>query len=80
MLAEVEHNRWMTERLMIGYRPATVEERALITADPERKKSFKKRLVHVDICRYEELLPDAQGNDVREYDRILVDALPMIVT
>lgn len=80
MLSRIEHNRWCVEELLMGYRPATPEEREAIEKDPKLKKDFRSRLVHVDLCRYEDLLPDAQGHPAADYDRIIVESLPIIVS
>jgi len=79
ILSQVEHNRWVVEELMMGYRPATQAEHDQVMQNPELKKELRNRFVHVDLCRYNHLLKDAQGNDVREYDRILIRCLPLIL-
>ncbi|MDD3194892.1 MAG: hypothetical protein PHU68_03730 [Paludibacter sp.] len=80
ILSQVEHNRWIMEELIMGYRPATQQEREAIHADPSLKKAFRNRFVHVDLCHYNDLLKDANGVDVREYDRILIRRIPMIIS
>ena len=78
-LSRIEHNRWCVEELLMGYRPATEEERAAVAADPVLKRDFRNRLVHVDLCRFEDLLVDAQGHPAADYDRIIVESLPLII-
>ena len=79
-LSRIEHNRWCVEELLMGYRPATAEERACIAAEPALKRDFRNRLIHVDLCRYEDLLEDAQGHPAADYDRIIVESIPLIIS
>ncbi len=62
LLSKAEHNRWLTERLTLGYRPLTEEEMSFflnLKDDKKRKirKEFLKRKqrAHLDICSYEML-------------------------
>jgi hypothetical protein len=72
LLAEVEHNRWNIEKLLMGYRPVTAEERE--TKNKEELKKLKNQyFAHTDICAYSRL-PESQ----KEIDRILSKALPLI--
>lgn len=67
MTARVEHNRWNVERLLMGYRPATVAERERAQSDNQYSKTLKnKRFVHINIAPYE-----AIPEDIRAIDRIL---------
>ena len=51
-----------------------------IMADSIRKSVFKtERLVHLDLCSYDDLLPDANGIDVRDYDKAIVKIIPLIL-
>lgn len=74
----VEHNRWVTENLLGGYRPPTISERQEMELDRSKKSTFKKMLVHLDLCAFDDLLPDEYGADVREYDKAMVDSIPLI--
>lgn len=94
-LTAVEHNRWVTERLLQGNRPCTDEERAEIEEDMRRrltdseyrgkhpvslKKKYKlERGAHFDLCSFDELGVDESGLPVTRYDRDLVAAIPLIV-
>ena len=79
ILSQVEHNRWVVEELIMGYRPATETERHAISLDPTLKKQYRSSFIHVDLCGYKDLLKDEKGNDVREYDRILIRKIPLII-
>lgn len=41
VLAEVEHNRWNVEKLLMGFRPTTDEEHKLVKADAKKRKSIR---------------------------------------
>ena len=55
VLAQVEHNRWMAEKLLMGFRPTTAAEHRQILADPKLKKTLKNRFIHDDIRPFDEL-------------------------
>lgn len=94
-LTEVEHNRWVVERLIQGCRPCTGKERREIEedlasrlADPgyaadnpvSLKKRYKtERNAHFDICAFSDLGVDETGLSVVRYDRDLTAAIPLIV-
>jgi type I site-specific restriction endonuclease len=72
ILAQVEHNRWNIEKLLMGYRPLTAEERE--TKNKKELKDLKDQyFAHPDICAYNSL-PESQ----KDIDRILSKALPLI--
>jgi hypothetical protein len=73
--ARVEHNRWVAEKLIFGFRAPTPEDTEKISKG-KRKEAYKERLIHNDIRDYEELVKDDNGADVKEYDRNIVCALP----
>ena len=93
-ISAVEHNRWSTERLILGFRPPTDTEReeirrnieAFITAKttgkemPEQdlKNLYKKKKIHYDLCSYRELSEDKTGQNVRLYDYDLTACIPLI--
>ncbi len=64
-LVLAEHNRWMTERLIMGYRPLTSEEwngmRQKIAENPlfdymsEKQRLKTKSRAHLDICSNDQL-------------------------
>lgn len=75
-LAVVEHNRWNVEKLMMGYRAATPEERRLIAEDLAKgsialKTQYKQRFVHCDIVPFDLLGSDHKGGSLKEYDKRL---------
>ena len=80
ILAEVEHNRWNVEKLLVGFRAPTVVEDEIITANvKEEKDKHKKRYIHYDIRPYDDLRVDGDGNNAKEYDVCLSKALPLII-
>lgn len=79
ILAQVEHNRWNVEELILGYRPCTDEEQERIAADVETQKdAFKARKIHYDLRAYKDLRPDKTGRSAKVYDLCLSAALPLI--
>ena len=79
ILAQVEHNRWNVEELILGYRPCTDEEQERIAADVETQKdAFKARKIHYDLRAYNDLRPDKTGRSAKVYDLCLSAALPLI--
>ena len=80
ILAEVEHNRWNVEELILGYRPCTDKELRDIERDVAREKGkHKSRMIHYDLCAYNELRTDHTGKSVKVYDLTLSYSLPLIV-
>ena len=79
ILTRVEHNRWVAETLLAGFRSPTPEERQMMVDNRELKATYKDKLVHLDLCAFDDLLPDAGGVDVREYDRVIVHSIPLLV-
>lgn len=78
ILAEVEHNRWNVEELLLGFRPVTDEEQKILEKDISRKREFRDRFIHYDLRAYDDLRPDANCTDVRIYDRCISAAIPLI--
>ncbi len=94
MLAETEHNRWSVERLILGDRPCTDEEKEEIRqniqemlesrrADKEipadlKRKYKKENHVHYDLCAYDELEIDPTGKNAQTYDYDLTASIPLI--
>ena len=79
ILAQVEHNRWNVEELILGYRPCTDEEQEKIAADVTiQKDAFKARKIHYDLRAYNDLRPDKTGRSAKVYDLCLSAALPLI--
>lgn len=77
-LAEVEHNRWSVEELILGYRPTTDEEHRQILQDISLRGTFKQQLAHDDLRSYRELGCDETNQNVARYDVALIRTLPLI--
>ncbi len=86
LLAKVEHNRWMTEKLLMGFRKPTPEEQRSIKEDESKNmkgneptkrdvfRQLKKRYVHGDICPYDDLYESE-----KDYDKVMVAHMPWIL-
>ncbi len=79
LLAEIEHNRWNIEELLLGYRPVRKSEDEKIDADKSRKDYWKKRFIHYDIRPFEGLKTDKSGRKANIYDEVIVRSLPLIL-
>ena len=79
MLAQVEHNRWCVERLIMGWRSCTDEERKKVDEDICQKKELKLKKIHYDLCAFSELGFDETGKHVALYDLCLCASIPYIV-
>ena len=79
-MARVEHNRWMMEKLLLGFRAMNAEEqKKLEELDMDSRGKYKSDLknlyfVHHAICPYEEL-----GGGMKENDLMICRALPVVV-
>lgn len=79
IMAQVEHNRWSVEELILGFRPCTDEEQEKIAADVRKQKAaYKARKIHYDLRAYNDLRPDGTGKPVQVYDLCLTSSLPLI--
>lgn len=79
IMAQVEHNRWSVEELILGFRPCSDEEQEKIAADVKRQKAaYKARKIHYDLRAYDDLRPDGTGKPVQVYDLCLTSCLPLI--
>lgn len=79
-LAEVEHNRWSVEELILGYRPLDDEEQKLVEEDIRYKKEFRSaRKAHYDLRAFDDLRTDATGKNVNVYDMALTQGIPLII-
>ena len=87
LLAQMEHNRWNLERLLLGFKPYKLADRLafkyiLKYADTEKKQTLKHTLketkntlfIHKDIAPYEELLPGSQ-----DYDKAIVKNIQSVL-
>ncbi|MHC6204324.1 hypothetical protein ACYULU_14185 [Breznakiellaceae bacterium SP9] len=79
LAALMEHNRWMTEKLLLGFRATTAEEDAIIAADKTKRDYFKQRLVQQDIKAYTGLGLDDKNINVRVYDINICKAIPYML-
>lgn len=79
LLAEIEHNRWNVEELLLGYRPVNKMEDKEIDDDRTKKDYHKKRFVHYDIRPYNTLKSDKHGRKANMYDEVIVRSLPLIL-
>lgn len=73
LMAEVEHNRWNMEKLLLGYRKPTPAEEILCQDKAVRKEYTNKRFVHTDIRPFCEL-----DEGTKEYDRCISECLPLV--
>ncbi len=79
LLAQVEHNRWSVEELILGFRPCTDEEQKIISADvTNQKDAYKAKKIHYDLRAYNDLRADKTGRGVQVYDLCLSSCLPLI--
>ena len=78
ILAQVEHNRWSVEKLIMGFRPCNDEEQKMIEADITQKRAMKQRKIHYDLRAYDDLRPDETGKAAQIYDLCLCSCLPLI--
>ena len=79
LLAKVEHNRWVAETLLAGYRPPTDRERQEAIKDRRLKNMLKDKLVHLDLCAYDDLLEDVNGVDVKDFDKVIEASIPLLI-
>lgn len=71
--AQVEHNRWNVERLLMQYRPLNKEEQEQVKGNKIKKQDKKREKAHLDICSNEKLREiDAE---VIKYDRLFVEKI-----
>ncbi|MDR2425516.1 MAG: hypothetical protein LBD59_12510 [Prevotellaceae bacterium] len=84
LLARIEHNRWNIEKLLMGYRACTLEEKDKIAEGKEiegvkPKQYYRDKFVHNDIRPYEKLKKDDKGIQASEYDICISKALPVML-
>jgi hypothetical protein len=78
LAARMEHNRWVVEKLLLGFRAPTPDEAAGITKEKKREY-FKTRFIHEDIKGYQELGEDDKNINVKIYDINISNALPFMI-
>ncbi len=77
ILADVEHNRWNIEELLMNFRPVTVDQQQTeIEADMINKDKLKEKMIHVNLCSNKRLLEIDESS--REFDIELSKCLPKI--
>lgn len=84
-LSRSEHERWVVEKLIMGYRPFNDQERSRYESlFGEERKAFRKKLknnssdpAHIDLCSYRDLR--RINPDDLKYDSFLVLAIPAIL-
>ena len=74
-LAEVEHNRWSVEELLLGYRPTNDSEQKIIENDISQKKHFRDKFIHYDLRAYKDLKNDITEKNANTYDICISAAL-----
>jgi hypothetical protein len=80
LMSRVEHNRWNIEKLLMGYRATTPQEKEDIAKDLSKKNKLKiNNFAHNDICDYDNLQADETGVNAREYDRRISESLSLII-
>ncbi len=72
-LTRLEHNRWVTEKLLLGFRPLLNEDE--IQEWSNNKKTMKKQLKHTDIMPFFKLPKEEQekDNDVNTHLHLLYE-------
>ena len=84
-LSQSEHNRCVTEKLILGYRPLNAQEMTEFESlFGQEKSAFVSRLkndpvspAHLDICSYRDLRRIDPDN--MKYDSFLMLAIPLIL-
>ena len=64
MLSVVEHNRWNSEKLMMGFSPSTEEQHRDLVANKITANSLKGGFIHDDIRAFEGLALEEQEKDL----------------
>lgn len=70
LLGRTEHNRWVSEKLMMGYRPTTSDEHEQWNSGKDPKKALKNNHVHDNICPFDELNKTDQGKDIELWGKL----------
>ena len=77
-MANVEHNRWNVEQLLMSFRPVTSNEQEDVLNQQKTKDQLKEDMAHFDICSNERILEiDTEAID---YDRKIANVLPEVYT
>jgi hypothetical protein len=78
LAAQVEHNRWVIEKLLVGFRAPTPEEAEGI-AKENKRSYYKAHFIHEDIKAYQILGKDDKAISVKVYDVNISRALPYML-
>lgn len=62
-LSMVEHNRWNSEKLMMGFKPSSKEQHQALTEGKITAQSLKDNFIHDNIRPFEELDPKEKEKD-----------------
>ena len=73
LLADVEHNRWNIEELLMNFRYLTPEEQKSVLDGKSTKSQMKSQMAHLDICSNKKLL-EIDG-EAQRYDKNLTAIL-----
>lgn len=80
ILAEVEHNRWCVEELLLGFRPLSDSEQLLVDGDISQKSVLRDtEKAHYDLLAYDDLRADTTAKNVRIYDMAIAQSIPLII-
>ena len=79
LAARMEHNRWVIEKLLVGFRAPSPEEKIQIGSDRKKREYYKAKFIHEDIKAYQELGEDTENIDVKIYDINISRALPYML-
>lgn len=87
VLSKSEHARWVVERLILGYRPFSLQEHLMdesLVVDSKKRQQFRKDLknnwrspAHIDLCSFSDLR--RIDPDSLKYDSFLVLGIPEIL-
>lgn len=87
VLSVSEHARWVVEKLILGYRPFSLQERLVdesLVVDKKRRQQFRKDLknnwkspAHIDLCSFSDLRRIDPDN--MKYDSFLMLGIPEIL-
>jgi hypothetical protein len=77
--AQMEHNRWVMEKLLVGFRAPTEAEARSMKASKELRKELKERFIHPDIAPYGKLGRDDKNLDVKLHDINICNAIPKML-
>lgn len=84
LFAFTEHNRWVTERLTMGYRPLNQKEWEKFFATIENRRTLKdlyksKSRAHVDICSNVDLDNKVEVEKKHSNDESFLKSLPLLL-